>query len=199
MVGSFSFFSTNHLKQIALHAMNGLFQQKDNVMQIRWERGCSYILQPNYLWCIYWDSAERGETPGHIRIYQHLWDLYSSSPVIHLALSTLDPVCFLSVWPIVTESNCRQKTTSNDYFIWESEGERVKSHRQVLSTKGGGLFVPDTQFQTTKNIIDLAEIRTPKQMTKHRERTKCTKQRKDPSNNLAPRARFFLFFCRHWL
>lgn len=51
----------------------------------------------------------------------------------------------------------------------------MKSRRQVLSTKGGGLFVLNTQFQTTKNIIDLAEIRTPKQITKHTERTKCTK------------------------
>lgn len=62
----------------------------------------------------------------------------------------------------------------------------MKSHRQVLSTKGEGLFVPDTQFQTTKNIIDLAEIRTPKQMTKHTERTKCTKERKRLSKQ--PRA-----------
>ena len=52
----------------------------------------------------------------------------------------------------------------------------MKSHRQVLSTKGGGLFVPDTQFQTTKNIIDLAEIRTPKQITKHKKGTKSTKR-----------------------
>lgn len=155
--------------------MNGLFFEGDNVTQIRGEWGRPYILKTNYIWCIYWDASDNGESLSHIRIYQHLGDLYSSSPVIHLALSTPDPFCFPSVWPIVTESNCRQKTTSNDYFIWESEREWKVTDRYFQQKEEAFFFFPDTQFQTTKNIIDLAEIRTPKQITKHTERTKCTK------------------------
>lgn len=113
----------------------GLFFEKDNVMQIRCELGCPYILWTNYFWCIYRDTAEQGESVDHMRIYQHLWDLYRSLPVIHLALSTLDPFCYPSVWPIVTESNCRQKTTSNDYFIWESELESEKSQTATFNKR----------------------------------------------------------------
>lgn len=91
-----------------------------------------------------------------MRIYQHSRDPYSSSPVIHLALSSPDPSCFPSVWPIVTESNCRQKTTSNDYFICKSERARwpVKSHRQVLSTKGRGPFLfPTHNFRQQRILL----------------------------------------------
>lgn len=79
------------------------------------------MLQTNYSRCRYGDKANCGESVGHMRIYQHSRDPYSRSPAIHLALSSPNPVCFPSVSPIVTESNCRQKTTSNDYFICTSE------------------------------------------------------------------------------
>lgn len=165
-------------------------------------RGGPYMLQTNYFWCSYGDKSKRVESPGHMRIHQHSWDQYSSSPAIHLALSSPDPSCFPSVWPIVTESNCRQKTTSNDYFICKSESRGAaaseKSQTGTFNKRTRPFFVPDTQFQTTKNIIDSAEIRTPKQMTKSGERTKCTMKRKDHSNNLVPGPRAFLFCC-YWL
>lgn len=91
--------------------------EKDDVMQIKWGRSCPYMVQTNYSW----DKANCGKSVGHMRIYQYSRDPYSRSPAIHLALSSPYPVCFPSVWPIVTESNCRQKTTSNDYFICTSE------------------------------------------------------------------------------
>lgn len=74
----------------------------------------------------------------------------------------------------------------------ESAAASEKSQTGTFNKRTRPFFVPDTQFQTTKNIIDSAEIRTPKQMTKHRERTKCTKKRKDHSNNVVPGPRVFL-------
>lgn len=135
-----SLFFFYFLQQIVPDVINGPFLKGDNVMQIRGEWGRPYILLTNYFWCIYWDTADNCESPSHIRIYQHLWDPYSSSPVIHPALSTLDPVCFPSVWPIVTESNCRQKTTSNDYFIWESERETEKSQTGTFNKRRRPFF-----------------------------------------------------------
>lgn len=95
--------------------------EKDDAVQIKRGQSRPYILQTSYSWCIYRDKANLGESVGHMRIYQHSRDPYSRPPAIYLALSSPDPVCFPSVWPIVTESNCSQKTTSNDYFICTSE------------------------------------------------------------------------------
>lgn len=191
----------NYEEQTAPREPGGLSWKRQcdaDKMGARWPE----MLQTNYCWCSYGDEAKRVESPGHMRIYQHSWDPYSSSPVIHLALSSPDPSCFASVWPIVAESNCRQKTTSNDYFICKSESWRAaaseKSQTGTFNKRTRPFFVPDTQFQTTKNIIDSAEIRTPKQMTKRGERTKCTKKRKDHSNNLVPGPRAFPFCC-YWL
>lgn len=58
--------------------------------------------------------------------------------------------------------------------------ESEKSQTGTFNKKEEAFLFLDTQFQTTKNIIDLAEIRTPKQITKHRERTKCTKRERIP-------------------
>ncbi len=78
--------------------------------------------------------------------------LYSSLPVIHLALSTPDPFCFPSVWPIVTESNCRQKTTSNDYFIWESKREWKVTDRYFQQKEEAFLF-PTHNFRQQRILL----------------------------------------------
>lgn len=109
------------------------FLEKDNAVQIKRGRSRPYMLQTNYYWCIYRDKANRGESVGHACTYQHSWDPYSCSPAIHLALSSPHPVCLPIVWPIVTESNCRQKTTSNDYFIctFECQGAAASEKSQT--------------------------------------------------------------------
>lgn len=147
----------NHLKHSA-SCSEWLFPspllKKDNVIQIRQRRGCCDILLTNYFWRICRDAGERGESAGHIRIYQHLWDPHGSSPVIHLALSSPDPVCFLSVWPIVTESNCRQKTTSNDYFIWEPEREREwKVTDRYFQQKEKAFLFPTHNFRQQRILL----------------------------------------------
>lgn len=172
------------------------FFKGDNVMQIRGERGCPYILWTNYFWCTYWDAAEHGESLSHIRIYQHLWDLYSSSPVIHLALSTLDPFCFPSVWPIVTESNCRQKTTSNDYFIWESEREWKVTDRYFQQKEEAFLF-PTHNFRQQRILLTWLRL-------EHQNKWQSTErgqsaQREKGSLEQPSAKHLLLSFCYHWL
>lgn len=170
--------------------------KKNYVMRIKLGQSHPYLLQSNYSWSIYKEKVNRSESVGHIRIYQHLQGPYSRLPAIHLALSSPDPVCFPSVWPIVTESNCRQKTTSNDYFICTSEPESViqwKVTDRYFQQKNKAPFLfPTHNFRQQRILLTWLRLEHQNKWQSAVRGQSAQRGKKDHWNNLVPATGVFL-------